>query len=301
MNKTRECAWEYIIMSTISKKIGVVENRRSIDKLNERKVMTVPNFRAQKGSAPLVCLTAYTAHVAHLVDAEADMILVGDSLGMVIHGMPNTLGVTIEHMIMHGQAVVRGAKKALVVVDMPFGSYEESPEAAFRNASRIIKETGCTAVKLEGGQEMASTIQHLSARGIPVMAHIGLMPQQMNTTGGFKAVRDEDTWQAVMLDAKAVETAGAFSVVVEGVAEELAQKITNTIGIPTIGIGASAHCDGQILVFEDMIGLFPRVPTFVKRYGNMEEMMIDAIQRYSTEVRERSFPADEHTYKPKKS
>ena len=190
MNKTRECAWEYIIMSTISKKIGVVENRRSIDKLNERKVMTVPNFRAQKGSAPLVCLTAYTAHVAHLVDAEADMILVGDSLGMVIHGMPNTLGVTIEHMIMHGQAVVRGAKKALVVVDMPFGSYEESPEVAFRNASRIIKETGCTAVKLEGGQEMASTIQHLSARGIPVMAHIGLMPQQMNTTGGFKAVLD---------------------------------------------------------------------------------------------------------------
>ena len=288
-------------MSTISKKIGVTDAEQSKDILNVRKVMTVPDFRARKGTQPLVCLTAYTAHVAHLVDAEADMILVGDSLGMVIHGMPNTLGVTIEHMIMHGQAVVRGAQKALVVVDMPFGSYEESPEVAFRNASRIIKETGCTAVKLEGGQEMASTIQHLAARGIPVMAHVGLMPQQMNTAGGFKAVRDEDSWQAVILDAKAVEAAGAFSVVIEGVAEELAQKITKSIQIPTIGIGASAHCDGQILVFEDMIGLFPRVPTFVKRYGNMEEMMINAINRYSSEVRDRSFPAAEHTYKPKKN
>ncbi|MDB2564371.1 3-methyl-2-oxobutanoate hydroxymethyltransferase, partial [Amylibacter sp.] len=225
-------------MSTISKKIGVTDAEQSKNILNDRKVMTVPDFRARKGTQPLVCLTAYTAHVAHLVDAEADMILVGDSLGMVIHGMPNTLGVTIEHMIMHGQAVVRGAQKALVVVDMPFGSYEESPEVAFRNASRIIKETGCTAVKLEGGQEMASTIQHLAARGIPVMAHVGLMPQQMNTAGGFKAVRDEDSWQAVILDAKAVEAAGAFSVVIEGVAEELAQKITKSIQIPTIGIGA---------------------------------------------------------------
>ena len=265
-----------------------------------RKKMTVPNFTARKGGEPLVCLTAYTAHVAHLVDAQADMILVGDSLGMVIHGMPNTLGVTMEHMIMHGQAVMRGANKALVVVDMPFGSFEESPEVAFRNASRIIKETGCTAIKLEGGREMAPTIRHLAARGIPVVAHVGLMPQQMNTAGGFKAVRDEDVWEDVIADAKAVEEAGAFSVVVEGVAEKLADKVTKNVNIPTIGIGASAKCDGQILVFEDMIGLFPRVPTFVKRYGNMEDMMVDAISRYADEVRDRSFPAEEHTYKVKK-
>ena len=287
-------------MSTISKKIDVKQIGQPDNSSMNRKVMTVPNFRDRKGGKPLVCLTAYTAHVAHLVDAEADMILVGDSLGMVIHGMPNTLSVTIEHMIMHGQAVVRGDKKALVIVDMPFGSYEESPEVAFRNASRIIKETGCTAVKLEGGKEMAKTIHHLAARGIPVMAHVGLMPQQMNTAGGFKAVQDQESWDDVISDAKSVEAAGAFSVVIEGVAEELAQKITKNIKIPTIGIGASAHCDGQILVFEDMIGLFPRVPTFVKRYGNMEEMMIDAIQKYSAEVRDRSFPAIEHTYRPKK-
>ncbi|MCP5072583.1 MAG: 3-methyl-2-oxobutanoate hydroxymethyltransferase [Rhodobacteraceae bacterium] len=266
----------------------------------KRKKMTVPVFSARKGGAPLVCLTAYTAHVAHLVDEQADMILVGDSLGMVIHGMPNTLGVTLEHMIMHGQAVMRGADKALVVVDLPFGSFEESPEIAFRNASRVVKETGCTAVKLEGGREMAPTIRHLAARGIPVMAHVGLMPQQMNTAGGFKTVRDEDMWDAVIGDAKAVEEAGAFSVVVEGVAEELAARLTTEVSIPTIGIGASAKCDGQILVFEDMIGLFPRVPTFVKRYGNMEEMMRDAIERYASEVRDRSFPTKSHTYSAKK-
>lgn len=287
--------------STLSKKSAVADPDQKPESAKPRKKMTVPNFTARKGGEPLVCLTAYTAHVAHLVDAQADMILVGDSLGMVIHGMPNTLGVTMEHMIMHGQAVMRGANKALVVVDMPFGSYEESPEVAFRNASRIIKETGCTAIKLEGGREMADTIRHLAARGIPVMAHVGLMPQQMNTAGGFKAVRDEDVWEEVIADAKAVEAAGAFSVVVEGVAEKLADKVTRNVSIPTIGIGASAQCDGQILVFEDMIGLFPRVPTFVKRYGNMEEMMIDAIERYAGEVRDRSFPADEHTYKAKKS
>ncbi|MCL4154075.1 UNVERIFIED_CONTAM: hypothetical protein GTU68_008735 [Idotea baltica] len=227
------------------------------------------------------------------------MILVGDSLGMVIHGMPNTLGVTMEHMIMHGQAVMRGAEKALVVVDMPFGSFEESPEVAFRNAARLIKETGCTAVKLEGGREMAPTIRHLTNRGIPVMAHVGLMPQQMNTAGGFKAVREQDQFEEVVKDAQAVEEAGAFSVVVEGVAVRLANKITKSVGIPTIGIGASVEGDGQILVFEDMIGLFPRVPTFVKRYGNMEDMMRDAVERYSTEVRERQFPSDDYTYKMK--
>ncbi|MEO0343287.1 MAG: 3-methyl-2-oxobutanoate hydroxymethyltransferase [Pseudomonadota bacterium] len=267
----------------------------------KRSKMTVPKFTSRKGEEPLVCLTAYTAHVARLVDAQADLILVGDSVGMVIHGMPNTLGVTMEHMIMHGQAVMRGADKALVVVDMPFGSFEESPEIAFRNAARIVKETGCTAIKLEGGAEMAPTIRHLTQRGIPVMAHIGLMPQQMNTTGGFKAVRDEEQFDAVIEDALAVEAAGAFSVVVEGVAESLARKVTDTVGIPTVGIGASSECDGQILVFEDMIGLFPRVPTFVKRYGNMEEMMIGAIETYASEVRSRKFPTKDHVYKKKEA
>ncbi|PCH94670.1 MAG: 3-methyl-2-oxobutanoate hydroxymethyltransferase [Rhodobacteraceae bacterium] len=285
--------------NTLPKKLAETDLDQVSQNFAKKKKMTVPAFAARKGQEPLVCLTAYTAHVAHLVDEQADMILVGDSLGMVIHGMPNTLGVTMEHMIMHGQAVMRGAQKALVVVDMPFGSFEESPEMAFRNASRIIKETGCTAIKLEGGTEMAGTIKYLSARGIPVMAHIGLMPQQMNTAGGFKAVREQDQFDGVIEDARAVEAAGAFAVVVEGVALGLANKITKAVAIPTIGIGASAECDGQILVFEDMVGLFPRVPTFVKRYGNMEAMMRDAIARYAAEVRDRSFPADEHTYKAK--
>ncbi|MEO0427726.1 MAG: 3-methyl-2-oxobutanoate hydroxymethyltransferase [Pseudomonadota bacterium] len=261
--------------------------------------MTVPAFTARKRGEPLVCLTSYTAHVAALCDEQCDLLLVGDSLGMVIHGMPNTLGVTLEHMIMHGQAVVRGANKAIVVVDMPFGSFEESPEIAFRNASRVVKETGCHAVKLEGGADMAPTIQYLARRGIPVMAHIGLMPQAMNTAGGFKAVRDEAHFDAVVADAKAVEAAGAFSVVVEGVAAPLAKQITDAINIPTIGIGASAACDGQILVFEDMVGLLRRVPTFVKRYGTMEEMMRSSIEQYAEEVRERAFPGEEHTYKTK--
>lgn len=282
---------------TLSKKLAASDPDQISENYARKPKMTVPAFAARKGGDPLVCLTAYTAHVARLVDQEADMILVGDSLGMVIHGMPNTLGVTMEHMIMHGQAVMRGAEKALVVVDMPFGSFEESPETAFRNASQLIKETGCTAVKLEGGQEMAGTIAYLTARGVPVMAHIGLMPQQMNMVGGFKAVREKDQFQAVISDAQSVEAAGAFAMVVEGVAASLANEVTKAVNIPTIGIGASADCDGQILVFEDMIGLFPRVPTFVKRYGNMEEMMREAIVRYSTEVRARRFPDDEHTYK----
>ncbi|MEL7171979.1 MAG: 3-methyl-2-oxobutanoate hydroxymethyltransferase [Pseudomonadota bacterium] len=281
--------------STISKKSAIA----TPESAPGRKRMTVPAFTARKGGEPLVCLTSYTAHVAALCDEQCDLLLVGDSLGMVIHGMQNTLGVTLEHMIMHGQAVVRGANKAIVVVDMPFGSFEESPEIAFRNASRVVKETGCHAVKLEGGEDMAPTIQYLARRGIPVMAHIGLMPQAMNTAGGFKAVRDEAQFDAVIADAKAVEAAGAFSVVVEGVAAPLAQQITDAIGIPTIGIGASAACDGQILVFEDMVGLMPRVPTFVKRYGTMEEMMRASIEQYADEVRARSFPGDEHTYKAK--
>ena len=283
--------------STISKKSAIADPDRGPER--QRRRMTVPDFMARKGGEPLVCLTSYTAHVARICDEVCDLLLVGDSLGMVIHGMPNTLGVTLEHMIMHGQAVVRGADKALVVVDMPFGSFEESPEAAFRNAARVVKETGCHAVKLEGGTDMAPTIQYLSRRGIPVMAHIGLMPQSMNTAGGFKAVREESRFDAVVEDAKAVQSAGAFSVVVEGVAAPLADRITSEVQIPTIGIGASAGCDGQILVFEDMVGLFPTVPTFVKRYGNMEEMMRAAVAAYAEEVRARNFPGPEHTYKTK--
>lgn len=267
-----------------------------------RKRVTAPDIRARKGGEPIVSLTAYTAHVARLCDAQCEMLLVGDSLGMVIHGMPNTLGVTLAHMIMHGQAVMRGAETALVVVDMPFGSFEESPEVAFRNAARVVKETGCGAVKLEGGRDMAPTIGYLARRGIPVCAHIGLMPQAMNVTGGFKTRgRDRSEWDDVIADAKAVEAAGAFAVVVEGVVEPLAQAITEAVSIPTIGIGASARCDGQILVFEDMIGLFPRVPTFVKRYGNMEEMISDGIGRFAEEVRARRFPGEEHVYQPKKT
>ncbi len=279
--------------STISKKAAIAEPE-------PRKArMTVPAFTARKGGAPLVCLTSYTAHVAKICDEVCDLLLVGDSLGMVIHGMPNTLGVTLEHMIMHGQAVTRGAETALVVVDMPFGSFEESPEIAFRNAARVVKETGCHAVKLEGGVEMAPTIRHLTRRGIPVMGHVGLMPQAMNTAGGFKAVRDEAAFESVVADAKAVEAAGAFSMVVEGVAAPLADRITAEVSVPTIGIGASAQCDGQILVFEDMVGLMPRVPTFVKRYGTMEEMMRAAVGQYAEEVAARRFPGQEHTYSAK--
>ncbi len=287
--------------STISKKAAIAEPEAdgAPEGSGRRRRMTVPAFTARKGGAPLVCLTSYTAHVARICDAVCDLLLVGDSLGMVIHGLPNTLGVTLEHMIMHGQAVVRGADKALVVVDMPFGSFEESPEQAFRNAARVVKETGCHAVKLEGGVEMAPTIRHLTRRGIPVMGHVGLMPQAMNTAGGVRAVRDSERFDEVVEDGRAVEAAGAFSVVVEGVAPELADRLTAELAIPTVGIGASAGCDGQILVFEDMVGLMPRVPTFVKRYGTMEEMMRAAVGQYAEEVRERRFPAAEHTYPAK--
>jgi 3-methyl-2-oxobutanoate hydroxymethyltransferase len=265
----------------------------------KRPRMTVPKFRSRKGGKPLVCLTSYTAHVAQLCDAECDMLLVGDSLGMVIHGMPNTLGVTIDHMIMHGQAVVRGADKSLVVVDMPFGSFEESPEVAFRNAAHIIKETGCAAVKIEGGTEIAPTIKLLANRGVPVCGHVGLTPQSANVTGGFKTVgRDKADWAGVVDDAKAVANAGAFAVVVEGVVEPLAEQITQTVSIPTIGIGASAACDGQILVLEDMIGLFPRVPSFVKRYADIQTVMRAAIETYAEDVRNRRFPDSVHVYHP---
>ena len=258
--------------------------------------MSVPDVRARKGGVPLVVLTAYTAPMAKLLDSEVDIILVGDSLGMVVHGMPNTLGVTVDMMIMHGQAVMRGASKALVVIDMPFGSFEESPEVAFRNASRIMRETGCAAVKIEGGVEMAPTIEFLTTRGIPVMGHVGLMPQKMKAEGGFKTVRLDRT-DIVMADARAVTGAGAFSLVIEGVVEPLARQVSNSVSIPTIGIGASAACDGQVLVVDDMIGLFDEMkPKFVKRYGAVADVIREAVAAYADDVRERRFPTDENLF-----
>ena len=260
--------------------------------------MTVPQIRAKKGGDPIVSLTSYHAHTAAIVDKYADFILVGDSLGMVMHGMDSTIGVPLDLMIMHGRAVVRGTQRALVVVDMPFGTYEESPNMAFRNAAKIMKETACGAVKLEGGARMAETIRFLSERGIPVMAHIGLTPQSVNTMGGFKVQgRDETAWQTHIDDARAVAEAGAFALVVEGVVEELADKITAAVDIPTIGIGASKNCDGQILVLEDMLGLNPRVPKFVKVYGDLGPAIERAVADYAEEVKTRAFPDEDHVYR----
>ncbi|TQM94770.1 3-methyl-2-oxobutanoate hydroxymethyltransferase [Roseinatronobacter monicus] len=260
--------------------------------------MTVPQIRAKKGADPIVSLTSYHAHTAAIVDKFADFILVGDSLGMVMHGMDSTIGVPLDLMIMHGRAVVRGTKRALIVVDMPFGTYEESPNMGFRNAAKIMKETACGAVKLEGGARMAETIRFLSERGIPVMAHIGLTPQSVNTMGGFKVQgRDEAAWKTHIDDARAVAEAGAFALVVEGVVEELADKITAAVDIPTIGIGASKNCDGQILVLEDMLGLNPRVPKFVKVYGDLGPAIERAVAEYTEEVKTRTFPGEDNVYR----
>lgn len=259
--------------------------------------ITVPQIAARKGGEPIVALTAYTAPTAAIVDRHADVILVGDSLGMVIHGMDSTLGVTLDMMILHAQAVMRGSSRALVVVDMPFGSYEESPQQAFRNAARVIAETGCAAVKLEGGARIAPQIRFLTERGIPVMAHIGLTPQSSNTMGGFRTQgRDAESWPAHEADAQAVAGAGAFSVVLEGMVEPLAARISASTALPTIGIGASARCDGQILVLEDMLGLNERVPRFVKAYGRIGTDIDAAVARYAEEVRARRFPGKEHIY-----
>lgn len=260
--------------------------------------ITVPAIRSAKGGEPLVCLTAYTAPVASLLDPHCDLLLVGDSVGMVLYGMETTLGVTMDMMIAHGRAVVRRCEHACVVVDMPFASYEESPEQAYRNAARIMRETGCAAVKLEGGVEMAGTIEFLVKRGIPVLAHIGLMPQSVNATGGFSARgRSEEEAEAIMADAHAVTDAGAFAVVIEGTVEPLAREITKAIAIPTIGIGASPACDGQVLVTDDMIGLFSDfTPRFVKRYADIAGAYADAAAAYAADVRSRSFPGPEHCF-----
>jgi 3-methyl-2-oxobutanoate hydroxymethyltransferase len=259
--------------------------------------LTAPDIQARKKGEPIVALTSYHAHTAGLLDKYVDVILVGDSLGMVMHGLETTVPVTLDMMILQGRAVMRGSKKALVVVDMPFGSYEESPQQAFRNAARVLKETHCGAIKLEGGTLMADTIRFLTQRGVPVMAHIGMTPQSINTLGSFRARgRDESEWDRFVDDGRAVADAGAFSVVIEAVAEPLAKKITDEISIPTIGIGASPACDGQILVLEDMLGLSQRVPKFVKRYGELASGIERSIKDYADEVRARKFPGPEHTY-----
>lgn len=261
------------------------------------KALTPADVRARKGAAPLVCLTAYTAPMARLVDPHADVILVGDSLGMVVHGLPSTLGVTLEMMILHGKAVRRGTSRALLVVDLPFGSYEQGPEHAFQSAARVMAETGCGAIKLEGGVSMAPTIAFLTARGVPVMAHVGLLPQAVNVTGGYKVQGRGADADRVMEDARAVAEAGAFSVVVEKTAEPLARRITETLAIPTIGIGASAACDGQILVLDDMLGLFQDFrPSFVRRYAELGTAVSEAVAAYAADVRDRRFPAPEHTF-----
>lgn len=266
------------------------------------KAITVPDILARKGGEPLVVLTAYHAHTARLLDSHVDIMLVGDSLGMVMHGLESTVPVPLEMMIMHGAAVVRGAKRALVIVDMPFGSYEESPELAFRNSVRVMKETGASGVKLEGGTRMEETIHYLTQRGIPVMAHIGLTPQSVNVMGGFKTQGlDKSDWPRIEADAKAVADAGAFSVVLEGMAETLATRITQQITIPTIGIGASVECDGQVLVLEDMLGLSPRVPRFVRRFAELGEAIEGAVVAYADAVKSRQFPAKEHTYAARES
>lgn len=266
------------------------------------KRITACEIRSKKRQQPIVSLTAYQAYSARISDPYCDILLVGDSVGMVVHGFDTTLPVTVDMMILHGQAVVRGSKRALVVVDMPFGSYEKSPEQAFSNASRIIAETGCGAVKLEGGVYMAETIDFLCKRGIPVMGHIGLTPQAVNRFGGFKTQGcNKSDWPQIEADATAVEKAGAFSVVVEGVVEPLAAKITENLSIPTIGIGASNKCDGQILVMEDMLGYGTWVPKFVRRYGNFEQAMETAIKNYADDVKSRIFPASEETYKFKQN
>jgi 3-methyl-2-oxobutanoate hydroxymethyltransferase len=260
--------------------------------------ISCPELTARKGGEPIVCLTAYTAPMAQLLDPHVDLLMVGDSLGMVLYGFDSTLPVTMEMMIAHGAAVRRGSQRACIVVDLPFGSYQESPEQAYRNAVRMMQETGCSAVKMEGGRDLASTVAFLVKRGIPVMGHVGLMPQSVNVQGGYRARgRATDEAAAVMADAIAIAEAGAFAIVVEGVMEQLAEAITARIAVPTIGIGASAGCDGQVLVVDDMLGLFSSFkPRFVKRYADLGKTIGEAAQAYAADVRSRHFPGPEHIF-----
>jgi 3-methyl-2-oxobutanoate hydroxymethyltransferase len=260
--------------------------------------ISCPELTARKGGEPIVCLTAYTAPMAQLLDPHVDLLMVGDSLGMVLYGFDSTLPVTMEMMIAHGAAVRRGSQRACIVVDLPFGSYQESPEQAYRNAVRMMQDTGCSAVKMEGGRDLAPTVAFLVKRGIPVMGHVGLMPQSVNVQGGYRARgRATDEAAAVMADAIAIAEAGAFAIVVEGVMEQLAEAITARIAVPTIGIGASAGCDGQVLVVDDMLGLFSSFkPRFVKRYADLGKTIGEAAQAYAADVRSRHFPGPEHIF-----
>lgn len=263
------------------------------------KRLTVPEIKARKGGEPLVSLTAYTAPMAALVDQVVDVIIIGDSMGMVLYGLPNTLPVSLFTMIGHAKAVVDNSQRALCVFDMPFGSYEESKEQAFRNAAKVIKKTGVQAVKLEGGEGMAETAKHLVDNSIPVMAHVGLRPQAVHSMGGFKVQGKGTGHDQIIKDAIALDKAGVFSTVVEGVPEALAGEITAAISNPTIGIGASSACDGQVLVTEDMLGLSERTPKFVKKYGNLKAEIEKALKGYAEDVKSRQFPGPEHTYKDK--
>lgn len=259
--------------------------------------VSAPDIRARKGGDPVVCLTAYTAPMAAILDPHCDLLLVGDSVGMVVHGLPNTVGVTLEMMILHGQAVMRGAEHALVVVDMPFGSYEAGAEVAFANAARVLKETGAQAIKVESGPSIAATVAYLVARGIPVMGHVGLRPQAVNVDGKFRAKgRGGEERAQVLAEARAVDAAGAFAIVIEGVDESLAPEITAAVSAPTIGIGASSQCDGQILVTDDLLGLFDWTPKFVRRYADLKKTIDNAAAAYAADVRARRFPAAAETY-----
>ena len=259
--------------------------------------LSPPDILARKGGDPVVCLTAYSTPIARIADPHVDVLLVGDSLGMVVHGLPSTIGVTLDMMILHGQAVARGSVRALIVIDMPFGTYEESPEQAFRNAARVMAATGAGAVKLEGGAHMAPTIAFLAARGIPVMGHVGLTPQAVNMLGGYRVQGRAEDAGRVRADAEAVTRAGAFAVVLEKVPEGLARALSAEIAAPTIGIGASAACDGQVLVVDDMLGLFTDFhPKFVKRYAELGVVAGEAVAAYAADVRGRRFPGPEHVF-----
>jgi 3-methyl-2-oxobutanoate hydroxymethyltransferase len=264
---------------------------------------TATAIRARKGGEPIVCLTAYTAPMAHWLDPHVDLLMVGDSLGMVLYGFDSTLPVTLDMMIAHGGAVVRGSERAFVVVDMPFGSYQESPSQGFRSAARVMAESGCGGVKLEGGVEMAETVAFLTSRGIPVMGHVGLTPQSVNSLGGYRSRgHDEAEAARILADAQAIAEAGAFSLVVEGTVEPLARRISEAIAIPTIGIGASPACDGQVLVTDDLLGLFAEfTPKFVKRYAELGEAVASAAASYAADVRARRFPGPEHCFQPRKA
>ena len=261
------------------------------------KRITAPDIRARKGGEPIVCLTCYDAPTAEIMDPHCDVLLVGDSLGMAVHGLPSTVGVTLEMMILHGQAVMRTARRAMVVIDMPFGSYEAGLETAYANAVRVMKETGAQAVKLESGPTAPATIAYLVQRGIPVMGHVGLLPQSINIDGSFKAKgREQAERDRILESARQTADAGAFAVVIEGVAESLAREITEAIDKPTIGIGASAACDGQVLVTPDMLGLFDWTPKFVRKYADLRSEIDRAVATYAADVKARRFPAEVETY-----